>query len=95
MRLTVCLLWPLIGCQEEASSLLTITGVLRSDLVGPIFCSVANKLEMEKSAPFNLTVYCKYCAPGDSSHAGSDMFKAHPLKKKKTWLSSALVGAIH
>lgn len=70
------MLWPLIGCQEEESSLLTITGVLRSDLVGPIFCSVANKLETEKSAPFNLTVYCKYCTPGDSSHRGSDMFKA-------------------
>ncbi|XP_029370009.1 carcinoembryonic antigen-related cell adhesion molecule 1 [Echeneis naucrates] len=42
---------------EEMSSTLTITGVLRSDLVGPIYCAVANKLEEEKSDPFNLTVY--------------------------------------
>ncbi|XP_041664760.1 carcinoembryonic antigen-related cell adhesion molecule 5-like [Cheilinus undulatus] len=42
---------------EELSSQLTIAGVLRSDLVGPIYCLAANKLETEKSAPFNLTVY--------------------------------------
>ncbi|XP_071355421.1 cell adhesion molecule CEACAM5-like [Trachinotus anak] len=42
---------------EELSSALTITGVLRSDLVGPIYCAAANKLEKEMSAPFNLTVY--------------------------------------
>ncbi|XP_073319630.1 cell adhesion molecule CEACAM5 [Pagrus major] len=43
--------------EEESSSTLTITGVLRTDLVGPIYCTAANKLETEKSAPFNLTVY--------------------------------------
>ncbi|KAM9339789.1 cell adhesion molecule CEACAM5-like [Symphorus nematophorus] len=43
--------------EEELSSALTITGVLRTDLVGPIVCTAANKLETEKSAPFNLTVY--------------------------------------
>ncbi|XP_022613154.1 carcinoembryonic antigen-related cell adhesion molecule 2-like [Seriola dumerili] len=42
---------------EELSSTLTITGVLRSDLVGPIYCTAANKLEKDMSAPFNLTVY--------------------------------------
>ncbi|XP_068561341.1 carcinoembryonic antigen-related cell adhesion molecule 5 [Cebidichthys violaceus] len=42
---------------EELSSTLTITDVLRTDLVSPIFCTAANKLEEEKSAPFNLTVY--------------------------------------
>ncbi|XP_039978084.1 carcinoembryonic antigen-related cell adhesion molecule 20-like [Xiphias gladius] len=42
---------------EEMSSTLTITGVLRSDLAGPIYCVVSNKLEEEKSAPLNLTVY--------------------------------------
>nr|XP_020496251.1 carcinoembryonic antigen-related cell adhesion molecule 5-like isoform X1 [Labrus bergylta] len=42
---------------EELSTKLTIVGVLRSDLVGPIFCTAGNKLEIEKSAPFNLTVY--------------------------------------
>ncbi|XP_027142438.1 carcinoembryonic antigen-related cell adhesion molecule 5 [Larimichthys crocea] len=41
----------------ELSSTLTITGVLRSDLVGPIYCKAANQLEMETSAAFNLTVY--------------------------------------
>ncbi|KAM6904232.1 cell adhesion molecule CEACAM5 isoform 1-T2 [Lycodopsis pacificus] len=42
---------------EALTSTLTITGVLRTDLVGPIFCTAANKLQSEKSAPFNLTVY--------------------------------------
>ncbi|XP_008299471.1 carcinoembryonic antigen-related cell adhesion molecule 20 isoform X2 [Stegastes partitus] len=42
---------------EEASSSLTFAGVLRTDLVGPIYCTAANALETEKSAPFNLTVY--------------------------------------
>ncbi|XP_018545086.1 carcinoembryonic antigen-related cell adhesion molecule 5 [Lates calcarifer] len=42
---------------EQTSSTLTIAGVLRSDLVGPICCTAANTLEKEKSAPFNLTVY--------------------------------------
>ncbi|XP_044192063.1 carcinoembryonic antigen-related cell adhesion molecule 1-like [Thunnus albacares] len=41
----------------ETSSTLTITDVLRSDLVGPIYCTAANKLETEKSAAFNLTVF--------------------------------------
>lgn len=43
------------------STTLTIADVLRSDLTRPISCTAANKLETEKSAPFNLTVYCKYC----------------------------------
>lgn len=43
------------------STTLTIVDVLRSDLTRPISCTAANKLETEKSAPFNLTVYCKYC----------------------------------
>nr|XP_046273155.1 carcinoembryonic antigen-related cell adhesion molecule 5-like [Scatophagus argus] len=43
--------------EEDLSSTLTITDVLRSDLVGPIYCTAANDLETEKSAPFNLTVY--------------------------------------
>ncbi|KAK9527102.1 hypothetical protein VZT92_015764 [Zoarces viviparus] len=42
---------------EALSSTLTITDVLRTDLVGPIFCTAANKLQTEKSAPFSLTVY--------------------------------------
>uniref|UniRef100_A0A3P8S0Z7 Si:ch211-264f5.6 n=1 Tax=Amphiprion percula TaxID=161767 RepID=A0A3P8S0Z7_AMPPE len=42
---------------EESSSMLTITGILRTDLVGPIYCTAANPLEMEKSPAFNLTVY--------------------------------------
>ncbi|KAM9838653.1 cell adhesion molecule CEACAM20-like [Aulostomus maculatus] len=40
-----------------ASSILTIAGILRTDLVRPIYCAAANKLEMEKSAPFNITIY--------------------------------------
>ncbi|XP_069580900.1 carcinoembryonic antigen-related cell adhesion molecule 20 [Brachyistius frenatus] len=43
--------------EGESSSTLTVTGVLRSDLVGPIYCTAANALETEKSAPFNLTVH--------------------------------------
>ncbi|KAM8767078.1 cell adhesion molecule CEACAM5 [Acanthopagrus schlegelii] len=43
--------------EEEKSSTLTIAGVLRTDLVGPIVCTAANKLETEKSAAFNMTVY--------------------------------------
>ncbi|XP_032375730.1 carcinoembryonic antigen-related cell adhesion molecule 1 [Etheostoma spectabile] len=39
------------------SSTLTITDVLRGDLVGPIYCTAANQLQSQKSAPFNLTVY--------------------------------------
>ncbi|XP_054461527.1 carcinoembryonic antigen-related cell adhesion molecule 5 [Anoplopoma fimbria] len=42
---------------EELSSTLTFTGVLRTDLVGPIYCTAANNLETEKSGPFNLTVH--------------------------------------
>ncbi|XP_069372627.1 carcinoembryonic antigen-related cell adhesion molecule 5 [Paralichthys olivaceus] len=42
---------------EETTSTLTIAGVLRSDLIGPIFCTAANKLETEKSPAFNLTVH--------------------------------------
>ncbi|KAM3596595.1 uncharacterized protein V6R79_017485 [Siganus canaliculatus] len=46
-----------VETDDASSSTLTITGVLRTDLSGPIYCSAANKLETEKSAPFNLTVY--------------------------------------
>ncbi|KAM7373700.1 hypothetical protein PAMP_008534 [Pampus punctatissimus] len=46
-----------IESQEETSSMLTITNVLRSDVVGPIYCTAANKLETEKSAALKLTVY--------------------------------------
>uniref|UniRef100_A0A8P4GGX2 Ig-like domain-containing protein n=2 Tax=Dicentrarchus labrax TaxID=13489 RepID=A0A8P4GGX2_DICLA len=42
---------------KELSSALTIRNVYRTDLVGPIYCRVANNLETENSAPFNLTVY--------------------------------------
>ncbi|XP_029920215.1 carcinoembryonic antigen-related cell adhesion molecule 5 [Myripristis murdjan] len=42
---------------EDNLSTLTIANVLRSELDGPIYCTAANKLETEKSAPFNLTVY--------------------------------------
>lgn len=48
--------------QEATYSTLTISGIRSSDLVGPIYCTAANQLEMEKSAPLNLTVICKYCA---------------------------------
>lgn len=50
------------GGQEDLSSTVTITGVLRWDLRGPIICVATNKLESERSAPFNLTVYCKCCS---------------------------------
>ncbi|XP_061520185.1 carcinoembryonic antigen-related cell adhesion molecule 5 isoform X3 [Phycodurus eques] len=43
--------------ESEASSRLTIAGVLRTDLARPIFCSAANQLETEKSAPFTLPVH--------------------------------------
>ncbi|XP_028255011.1 carcinoembryonic antigen-related cell adhesion molecule 2 isoform X2 [Parambassis ranga] len=41
----------------DSSSVLTITDVFRSDLVGPIYCTAVHPLETAKSAPFNLTVY--------------------------------------
>lgn len=69
------------------SSKLTITGVLRSDLAGPIFCTAKNSVEQGKSPPFNLTVYCKYftCTvlPSDSSWTGANMFWLN----EKEWLS--------
>nr|XP_020441373.1 carcinoembryonic antigen-related cell adhesion molecule 5-like [Monopterus albus] len=43
--------------QEGTSSMLTITDVFRTDLLGPIYCTAANNLQMNKSPPFNLTVY--------------------------------------
>ncbi|XP_053720065.1 carcinoembryonic antigen-related cell adhesion molecule 5 [Synchiropus splendidus] len=43
--------------EEEQSSSLTIRDVLRSDAAKPFICSAANKLETEKSSPFNLTVF--------------------------------------
>ncbi|XP_053302910.1 carcinoembryonic antigen-related cell adhesion molecule 5 [Pleuronectes platessa] len=42
---------------EEMTSTLTIKPVLRSDLIGPIFCTAANNLENEKSPAFKLTVH--------------------------------------
>nr|XP_046274618.1 uncharacterized protein LOC124075182 isoform X3 [Scatophagus argus] len=42
--------------EEATSSVLTISGIRSSDLTGSIYCTAANQLEMEKSAPFNLTV---------------------------------------
>ncbi|XP_070970083.1 cell adhesion molecule CEACAM20-like [Oncorhynchus clarkii lewisi] len=38
------------------ATVLTVAGVFREDLVGPIYCTVSNKLESDSSAPFNLTV---------------------------------------
>ncbi|KAK6323699.1 carcinoembryonic antigen-related cell adhesion molecule 1 [Coregonus clupeaformis] len=38
------------------STVLTVAGVFRKDLVGPIYCTAFNKLESDNSAPFNLTV---------------------------------------
>ncbi|XP_041823009.1 carcinoembryonic antigen-related cell adhesion molecule 20-like [Melanotaenia boesemani] len=47
-----------LSLKEEAlSSTLTIRGVLRSDLVGPIYCEAKNPLQRVKSNPFNLTVF--------------------------------------
>ncbi|XP_034401554.1 carcinoembryonic antigen-related cell adhesion molecule 5 [Cyclopterus lumpus] len=43
--------------KEGASSILTFAGVLRTDLAAPVYCQASNKLEKEKSAGFNLTVY--------------------------------------
>lgn len=41
---------------------MTIKDVLRTDQVGPIYCTASNQLQLARSAPFNLTVYCEYCA---------------------------------
>ncbi|XP_021416279.1 carcinoembryonic antigen-related cell adhesion molecule 6 [Oncorhynchus mykiss] len=38
------------------STVLTVAGVFRKDLVGPIYCTAFNNLESDNSAPFNLTV---------------------------------------
>ena len=40
---------------------LTVRGVLRTDLAGPVYCAASNSLERELSAPFKLTVHCEYC----------------------------------
>ncbi|KAM9738612.1 cell adhesion molecule CEACAM5 [Menidia menidia] len=42
---------------EELSSTLTIRGVLRSELVGPIYCTAKNPLQTKVSPAFNLTVH--------------------------------------
>ncbi|XP_040909654.1 neural cell adhesion molecule 1-B-like [Toxotes jaculatrix] len=41
--------------EDGTTSTLTICGIQTSDLVGPIYCTAGNHLEVEKSAPFNLT----------------------------------------
>nr|XP_015828862.2 carcinoembryonic antigen-related cell adhesion molecule 1 [Nothobranchius furzeri] len=41
----------------DNSSKLTIKDVLRSDLMGPIFCKAENSLQSAQSPAFNLTVY--------------------------------------
>ncbi|CAF93841.1 unnamed protein product, partial [Tetraodon nigroviridis] len=43
--------------EEQRTSTMTIAGVLRWDLRGPISCLADNGLESMRSAPFNLTVY--------------------------------------
>ncbi|XP_061679633.1 carcinoembryonic antigen-related cell adhesion molecule 5-like [Syngnathoides biaculeatus] len=43
--------------QSETSSQLMIARILRTDLARPIFCSAANQLDTEKSAPFSLPVH--------------------------------------
>lgn len=53
--------------QTNSSSVLTIKNVLRTDLVGPIYCTASNSLTTKSTAtPFNLTVYCKYCSLHDT-----------------------------
>ncbi|XP_017291671.1 carcinoembryonic antigen-related cell adhesion molecule 5-like [Kryptolebias marmoratus] len=42
---------------SDGSSKLTIKDVLRSDLVGPIYCNAKNSKQQRTSPPFNLTVY--------------------------------------
>lgn len=73
-----------IESQGDLSSALTIAGVLRTDLLGPIYCTASNSLEKATSAPFNLTVYCKYCAAGNSSHTGNDVLG---LNRRASWLA--------
>ncbi|XP_061752718.1 carcinoembryonic antigen-related cell adhesion molecule 2-like [Nerophis ophidion] len=43
--------------ENDTSSQLTITGVLRTDLAGPVYCTASNKVDVEKSAPFSLPVH--------------------------------------
>ncbi|KAL3984492.1 hypothetical protein ACER0C_016117 [Sarotherodon galilaeus] len=44
--------------KTNSSSVLTIKNVLRTDLVGPIYCSASNSLTTKTTTtPFNLTVY--------------------------------------
>uniref|UniRef100_A0A3Q4N7I4 Carcinoembryonic antigen-related cell adhesion molecule 5-like n=1 Tax=Neolamprologus brichardi TaxID=32507 RepID=A0A3Q4N7I4_NEOBR len=46
------------GTRTNLSSVLTIKNVLRTDLVGPIYCAASNSLTTKSTAtPFNLTVY--------------------------------------
>ncbi|KAM4724969.1 cell adhesion molecule CEACAM20 [Anableps anableps] len=60
---------------EVSSSKLTITNVLRYDLVGPIVCTAANKLEKQSSGRFNLTVYY---GPGNVTIKASKPLKYVP-----------------
>lgn len=70
------------------SSTLTITGVLRWDLLGPIYCTAANKLESERTAPFNLTVYCKY-RTDTPARSGSDT--AQVTRLGHDWVNRTVV----
>ncbi|KAF7647908.1 hypothetical protein LDENG_00165010 [Lucifuga dentata] len=58
--------------EAKTTGTLTISSVLRSDLIGPIYCVAANKLETEKSSAFNLTV-----------HYGPDKVTISPLLPPK------------
>ncbi|XP_072304429.1 cell adhesion molecule CEACAM20-like isoform X2 [Eucyclogobius newberryi] len=43
--------------KTPTSSALSVSSVYRTDLAGPLVCSVSNSLSSQKSAAFNLTVY--------------------------------------
>ncbi|XP_061786832.2 cell adhesion molecule CEACAM5-like [Nerophis lumbriciformis] len=43
--------------ENDTSSQLTIAGVLRTDLPGPVYCTATNKVDTDKSAPFSLPVH--------------------------------------
>ncbi|XP_071369410.1 cell adhesion molecule CEACAM3 isoform X1 [Centroberyx affinis] len=73
--------------EKAKSSTLIITGVLRSDLVSPIYCTAANKLEMEKSAPFNLSVSFLPC-PASCQQSRPDDFQMMTLQKLNTILDN-------
>uniref|UniRef100_A0A3Q3J196 Ig-like domain-containing protein n=1 Tax=Monopterus albus TaxID=43700 RepID=A0A3Q3J196_MONAL len=80
---------------QGTSSMLTITDVFRTDLLGPIYCTAANNLQMNKSPPFNLTVYCEYCTHSAEFCLATPPIQEwtglYPHRSRSSWLACTAV----